>query len=382
MTKDDSSHSSTNTEGSAPPTNNFSTVTPTSTDFSSILTSYKLDGKNYLKWSKTVEMNIAARSRGGYLTRATKRPEATDPLYQNWYDNDALVRTWLIHSMKPSIGENYLLHPSAKAIWDAARNTYSTVDNTSALFRIETQLFQLKQGEMDVTDYFNFLGHHWLHLDMYEAIDWETPGDQEKFKQYIEKKRTLYFLLGLNQDLDEIKGRMMGLKPFPGIETVFAEILREESRRQLMLNPKPSQGESSALAVRNSQKNKPQDHPSQKRDDDESELYCDNCHKHGHVRADCWYIIGFPANWKPKGEKKNNNNGAGRRRAHVAALASEKKPEPESTPTPFTKEQAGALEKFFKAMTIGQPSQQNQAGMFTSLFANQGGRLREDDWNC
>ncbi|CAI0419402.1 unnamed protein product, partial [Linum tenue] len=61
-----------------------------------------------------------------------------------------------------------------------------------------------------------------------------------------------------------------------------------------------------------------------------------------------------------------------RRRAHVAAVASEKKPEPESTPTPFTKEQAGALEKFFKAMTIGQPSQQNQAGMFTSMFANQG----------
>ncbi|CAN0870173.1 Retrovirus-related Pol polyprotein from transposon TNT 1-94 [Linum grandiflorum] len=347
-----------------------STTIPASTDFSSILTTHKLDGKNYLKWSKTVEMGIAARSRGGYLTGATKRPEATDPLYQNWYDNDALVRTWLIHSMKPNIGENYLLHSSAKAIWDAAKTTYSTVDNTSALFRIETQLFQLKQGDMDVTDYFNLLGHHWLHLDMYEAIDWETPGDQEKFKQYIEKKRTLYFLLGLNQDLDEIKGRMMGMKPFPSIEAVFAEILREESRRLLMLPPKPSQAESSALAVRNPQKYKQQDISKQTYNGEEPGPYCDNCHRHGHVKAECFYIIGFPAGWKSKNEKKSNS-GAGRRRAHMVT-ASEKQAESEAESTPFTKEQANAMEKFFKLMTKSQPTQQNTSDVYSSHFASQG----------
>ena len=118
--------------------NNQSTVVPVSnTDYSGFLTTHKLDGKNYLKWSKTVQMHIKGREKGGYLTGATKAPESTDPQFETWDEHDNLVKTWLINSMKPNIGENCILHPTAKAIWDAARKTYSTIDHSSAMFKIE-----------------------------------------------------------------------------------------------------------------------------------------------------------------------------------------------------------------------------------------------------
>ncbi|CAN1827511.1 hypothetical protein LINPERHAP1_LOCUS31949 [Linum perenne] len=349
-------------------------MAPATTDYSGILTTHRLDGKNYLQWSKTVEMHITGRSRGGYLSGATKKPAPEDPQFQTWNDNDNLVRTWLIHSMMPSIGENYLLHSTAQAIWEAARTTYSTVDNSSALFEVETQLFHLKQGDKDATEYFNMLGRYWLHLDMYEAQTWDTPADQERFKRYIEKKRTLYFLLGLNQNLDDVKGRIMSTKPFPTLTEAFSEIKREESRRQLMNPDTKGQVESSALAVRSQQKPRQQQYtPNQARDrDDDAIPVCDHCHKQWHTKAECWELVGKPADWKPRQER--------RRRAHVAA--SEKQAETEVESGPFSKEQANALEKFFSKVLSKASQQPPPPDMYSGLFASQGGRLREDDWNC
>ncbi|CAN1303393.1 Retrovirus-related Pol polyprotein from transposon RE2 [Linum perenne] len=259
----------------------------------------------------------------------------------------------------PHIGENYLLHPTAQAIWEAARNTYSTVDNSSALFEIETQLFHLKQEDRDVIEYFNILGRFWLHLDMYENQQWDTPADQSRFKKYIEKKRTLYFLLGLSQNLDDVKGRIMSTKPFPSLNEAFAEIKREESRRQLMIPDPKSQGESSALAVRSHSMNRHQ----QSRDEDYVPV-CEHCHKQWHVKADCWELNGKPAGWKPRSER--------RKQAHVSTT--ETQMELKHEPTPFSKEQAGALEKLFSKMMSKAP-QPNPPDIYSGVFANRGNQI-------
>ena len=341
------------------------------TDYSSFLTTHRLDGKNYLKWSKTVEMHITGRGKGGYLTGKIKAPDETDPKFQTWNEHDSLVRTWLINSMKPNIGENYILHPTAKAIWDAARNTYSTIDNSSAMFKIEQQLFHLQQGDMDVTEYYNTLGHHWLHLDTYDAQEWDTPEDQLRFRMYIEKKRTLSFLLGLNQDLDSIKSQIMSTKPFPSLTEAFAAIFGEEHRRDLMVGPAKTpptpQVESSALAVRNQYRNNKQVQNSTKGEEEEDN-YCDHCRRHGHTRSECYFLVGGPPGWKPRSKRRGQ--------AHVAVAAADKQPETESSP--FTKEQATALEKFFtKIMSRNPPSQQTNSSSdtYTGLFASQGNNL-------
>ena len=43
------------------------------------------------------------------------------------------------------------------------------------------------------------------------------------------------FLAGLNTDLDEVRGRVLGRKPLPSIREVFSEVRREEARRHVML---------------------------------------------------------------------------------------------------------------------------------------------------
>ena len=51
--------------------------------------------------------------------------------------------SWLINSMTNEIGENFLLYETAQKIWEAAREAYSYVENTSELFEIENLLHDL-----------------------------------------------------------------------------------------------------------------------------------------------------------------------------------------------------------------------------------------------
>ena len=43
------------------------------------------------------------------------------------------------------------------------------------------------------------------------------------------------FLLGLNKNLDEIRGRLMGVKPLRSLREAFFEVHCEESKKKLMM---------------------------------------------------------------------------------------------------------------------------------------------------
>ena len=49
------------------------------------------------------------------------------------------------------------------------------------------------------------------------------------------KERVYDFLASLNKSLDEVYGLILGLKPSPTIDEVFAEVRREESHKTVML---------------------------------------------------------------------------------------------------------------------------------------------------
>ena len=168
------------------------------------ITGHKLNGQNYLQWSQSVMMFICRKGRDDYLTGVAVPPSKEDPKYRTWKLENNMVMSWLINSMTNEIGENFLLYLTAKDIWDAAKETYSSFDNSSELFAVESILHDLRQGDLTITQYFNTLTRNWQQLDMFEEYDWNCPEDGIKYQKIIEKKRLYKFLLGLNKDLDEV----------------------------------------------------------------------------------------------------------------------------------------------------------------------------------
>ena len=62
-------------------------------------------------------------------------------------------------------------------------------------------------------------------------------------KKREENDRVYVFLAGHNQELDEVRGRILGRKPLPSICEVFSKVCREETRRKVMLNKVESRTE-------------------------------------------------------------------------------------------------------------------------------------------
>ena len=44
--------------------------------------------------------------------------------------------------------------PTVKDVWDAIQETYSDVENASQIFELKTRLWQMKQGDREVTEYY------------------------------------------------------------------------------------------------------------------------------------------------------------------------------------------------------------------------------------
>ena len=212
-----------------------------------LITGHKLNGHNFLQWSQLVMMYVCGKGKDEYLTGEVAILEKTDPKFRVWKTKNHMVMSWLINLMNTDIGENFLLYGTTKEIWDAARETYSNFENTSEIFEIEATLHDLRQGDLSVTQYFNILSCHWQHLDMFEVHTWKCPEDTALYQKIVEQKRTFKFLLGLKKNLDEVRGRVMGTKPFPSIREAFSEVRREESRKKVMMG-----SQNSALSIKGS----------------------------------------------------------------------------------------------------------------------------------
>ena len=57
--------------------------------------------------------------------------------------------------MEPAIGKSFLFMLTAKEVWQAIQKSYSNLENSSQIFPFKTRLWHNKQGDGDLTTYYN-----------------------------------------------------------------------------------------------------------------------------------------------------------------------------------------------------------------------------------
>ena len=72
--------------------NKVQTSSQTPSDFSNAPIGIKLNGSNYAFWSQVVEMYISGKDELGYITGDSPQPLKTDPLFQKWRTENAIVK--------------------------------------------------------------------------------------------------------------------------------------------------------------------------------------------------------------------------------------------------------------------------------------------------
>ncbi|KAL5813385.1 hypothetical protein ACOSQ3_024146 [Xanthoceras sorbifolium] len=80
------------------------------------ITTIRLNGDNFLRWSQSVRMYIRGRGKIGYLTGEKKEPKSEDSAYSTWDAENSMVMTWLVNSMTEDISCNYMCYSTAKEL--------------------------------------------------------------------------------------------------------------------------------------------------------------------------------------------------------------------------------------------------------------------------
>ena len=113
-------------------------------ELQNIQTAYRLNGKNYLKWSQFIQTYLKGKGKLSHFQGAG--PQEEDPKFAVWDEVDFMIMSWLWNSMNPEINDTCMFLSTTKEIQDAVRQTYSKAHNAAQVYEIKVKTSAMKQG--------------------------------------------------------------------------------------------------------------------------------------------------------------------------------------------------------------------------------------------
>jgi vacuolar-type H+-ATPase subunit I/STV1 len=251
-----------------------------------------------------MEMHIAGRRKKGYINGRKAAPAESDPSYDDWEAEDALVKGWLINSMTDKLMTHFVQCGTAKDVWDAVKRSYLDVSDSSQVYELMKKSFQSRQEGRPLSEYYNELNSIFLELDYRRPNDMSCPNDVEKLRKRTADDRVYVFLAGLDHSLDHISSRILAATPLPSLEEVYSQVRREE-QRQLTMGIE-DRSEVSALVVH---KNNSQE-TTASRSSNSLSRFCTYCNKNSHTEDICWKKHGYPEWYKLKQAERKSKKSA------------------------------------------------------------------------
>jgi len=176
--------------------------------------------------------------------------------------------------MEPKIGHAYLFYKTANEAWDVIQEIYSNLKNIAQCFEIRSAIRTTRQGNMNVTEYYNTLQELWQEMDLFYDPIWECTTNSLKYGKMLEKEKIFDFLQGLNSDLDEVRGHLLGVKTSSFPPRGICRGKKRESRKRVMLPVgDPSAG---STLITTKMEEFPRDKP-----------WCEYCNKPYHTKETC-----------------------------------------------------------------------------------------------
>ncbi|XP_058188911.1 uncharacterized protein LOC131306592 [Rhododendron vialii] len=351
----------------------------------------KLDGTNYLLWSRSFTLAVTARGMSKFIAGLVTQPTDAGPELEIWKSQNALAMTWLFNSMLPTIRHIFLLLDTPYTVWTTVAQTYSQKGNDAQAFELRTKLRGLDQYNRSLVEYYAELRGVWQELDYYRAFQAVCAADATTFHQMVEKERIYDFLAGLDIEYDPIRVQVLGRVPFPTLGEAYACVQQEESRRSAMVRPSiPDRSALIAIPPPRDGKSSQGQFGDKSGFVDRELLRCDYCNKTRHTREFCRKLHDCPSSGKGNGKGSGKGGGPVRSHAHVLESTGDMLPDPIGThlqaPMPGPSQSGGVLSQgklqtLRRLMTkLDSPSATASASTTFSYFAHTGAGYGENDW--
>ncbi|KAK6784041.1 hypothetical protein RDI58_017495 [Solanum bulbocastanum] len=240
--------------------------------------------------------------------------------------------SWLTCNVSKELFSGIHYSSSAHQVWLDLKKCFDKI-NGSRIYQLHRSIFTLTQGTSSVSSYYTRLRNIWYE---YDSILPPPSCDCHKAKDYVEQmqyQRLLQFLIGLSDRYSHARGQILMMPSLPNVDQAYAIVIQDESQKEIDGSVHEGMESLAMYTIRNHMPPKfnsqPQFDSKQTRKKNYHSLYCDFCNMKGHIRTnckklkkcdhyyttghvkdDCFLLIGYPENFK--GKKKGKCSYMGR----------------------------------------------------------------------
>ena len=156
----------------------------------------------------------------GFFTGSILVPNTQSPLYPPWERCNNLIISWLLNSVSQSIAQSVIYFDSATDIWNDLWERFSQGD-LLCIAELQEEIYAVKQGPQNVTDYFTNLKTLWEELDNYRSLS----SCNCSARTYHQQDFIIWFLKGLNERFSMVRSQILLTDPLPSITKVFSMVI-------------------------------------------------------------------------------------------------------------------------------------------------------------
>jgi len=143
-----------------------------------------------------------------------------------------MVLSWLLNSLSENIRNSVLYFETARELWNDLEERFGQ-SNKAHLFQVQKDVSCLSQGDLDIASYYTKTKQLWNEsntvggIPMCNCVKCECEVNN-RLQKYIEERKLIQFLKGLNSSYTTIRGNILIMVPFPTISQAYSLLVQEE----------------------------------------------------------------------------------------------------------------------------------------------------------
>jgi hypothetical protein len=241
-----------------------------------------LNGHNYVLWSQDMRSFLKGHRLWRYVTGEIQVPvrskDEEDTKFadrlEDWDCKNHQIITWFRHSTVPSIHQQFGRYENAKDVWDLLSRHYTTA-GLSHEYQLWGLLVNMKQTpRQPINEFLSGMQSIWDQMEQSTHIV-KDPEDAAILATKRDQFHLIQFLMALTSEFEPVRATLLQQVPLPTLAFAMSQLLSHETRLRTLQPHHPD----AVLATTT--------RPSSSSSSRNGPKYCKNCHKQGHLLAEC-----------------------------------------------------------------------------------------------